>query len=127
MLDEGFERDRVLGYTRRGPHRADLDFRVEGVPVHERFSRGQQKLLVSALMVAQADVYRQRKGSSGLLLIDDLDAELDKKHVATFLEMINEIEAQVFVTTTDKELHINHKIADMKLFHVERGGIKEVL
>jgi len=127
MLEEGFERDKAVAYTRKGPHRADLDFRVKGVPVHEYFSRGQQKLLVSALMVAQADIYRQRKGSSGLLLIDDLDAELDNKHVSIFLEMINEIEAQVFVTTTDKGLLGDHKINDSKLFHVEHGSIEEVL
>ena len=126
-LDEAFERDRAVGYTRKGPHRADLDFRVNGVPVHEYFSRGQQKLLVSALMVAQADVYRQRKGSSGLLLIDDLDAELDKEHVEIFLAMIDEIEAQVFVTTTNKNLLATHKTNGYKLFHVEHGCIEEVL
>ena len=52
MLQEGFERDKQLGHTAIGPHRADLRLRAEGVPVQDLLSRGQLKLLVCALRLA---------------------------------------------------------------------------
>ena len=43
------DRDLGLGYTRDGPHTADLLIKVAGVPTQECASRGQQKLIISAL------------------------------------------------------------------------------
>ena len=59
---EGFERDRQLGHTTIGPHRADLRLRAEGQSVQDLLSRGQLKLLVCALRLAQG-LYLRQHGS----------------------------------------------------------------
>ena len=66
------DRDRRLGTTTVGPHRADLVIRVDGVLARDRVSRGQQKVLASALILAQiralASLVDQRQTC---LLLDD--------------------------------------------------------
>src|SRR3990167_5657398 len=42
-----------LGYTLFGPHRADLDIKIQGVSAKHFLSRGQQKLLICAIILAQ--------------------------------------------------------------------------
>ena len=49
LLDEQLPRDLKQGYTAAGPQRADLRIKVDGVSAAERLSRGQKKLVVSAL------------------------------------------------------------------------------
>ena len=53
-LRAGRAQDRQQGHTRFGPHRADFVPRIAGQPPAEALSRGQQKLLVIALVLAQA-------------------------------------------------------------------------
>ena len=53
LLDEGWERDQQRGHTQLGPHRADLRIRVNGIVADEILSRGQKKLTVCALKLAQ--------------------------------------------------------------------------
>jgi DNA replication and repair protein RecF len=73
QLEAFIEQDAERGYTRLGPHRADLAMKYQGKPVKSVFSRGQQKLLVCAMTLAQV----RQLGHPGLLLVDDLPAELD--------------------------------------------------
>lgn len=53
MLERSFERDRMLTYTAHGPHKADFRIRADGAPVEDTLSRGQLKLLMCALRLAQ--------------------------------------------------------------------------
>ncbi|MBL1260383.1 MAG: DNA replication/repair protein RecF [Thiotrichaceae bacterium] len=127
LLQTSLEKDRVMGYTQRGPHRADISFKINGVPLHEYVSRGQQKLLVCALYIAQAALYSQIAGRGSIFLIDDLTAELDAKHVETLLSVLDELDTQVFVTTPDLTLLDRADLLESRTFHVERGVISEVL
>src|ERR1700733_8864820 len=45
--------DQDAGVTQVGPPRAEVAFRLDGAPVKDRISRGQQKLLASSLLMAQ--------------------------------------------------------------------------
>lgn len=55
ILEKNFERDQSLGYTFSGPNKADLRIKVNGTPVEDVLSRGQLKLMVCALRVAQGN------------------------------------------------------------------------
>ncbi|HHH36471.1 MAG TPA: DNA replication/repair protein RecF [Gammaproteobacteria bacterium] len=121
-LCRGMGQDRILGYTRLGPHRADLVMTVEGVAARERVSRGQQKLLVSALFLAQAAVYRRRCERRCVLLVDDVAAELDHDHRERFLELLKALDIQVLLTATEA-LDEAGKDLIQKRFHVEHGRI----
>ncbi len=100
VLDEQLERDRTAGFTHRGPHRADLLLSRERIPAADALSRGQQKLLVVALLVAEVQLWA-RQGLAPLLLIDDLPAELDPVHLRTVLHTVTDQPTQIFLTAID--------------------------
>ncbi len=126
QLAEVLPRDRHLGYTSRGPHRAEIGISSDGLSVMQSLSRGQQKLLVIALYLAQAAVLLQRTGQGCCVLIDDLPAELDASHRKRLSDLLAELGVQVFVTAIDPHRIDSTAWSDVKRFHVEQGRIAEV-
>jgi len=123
------EKDRELGYSRYGPQRADLVFKRNGAPARERLSRGQQKLLVSALVLAQAALVSEATGKPGTVLIDDISAELDARHCNNLMQSLLATGAQLVVTAIREDLipeqHRQKTVSHM--FHVEHGDVQEVI
>ena len=103
VLAQGFERDRNLGFTQQGPQRADLKVRLRGMMAADVLSRGQQKLVVSALKVAQGYLLRQQTERQCVYLIDDLPAELDRQHRQRLCRLLEQLNSQVLITSTDRE------------------------
>lgn len=126
-LDEDFEQDRMQGHTRKGPHRADLRLTEHGIAVQDKFSRGQQKLLVCALRLAQIRHLKDQLEQTSVVLVDDLAAELDTYHRGQLLALLAESGAQVFITTTEADLITPGIWSSQKVFHVEHGQIVEVV
>lgn len=127
ILDKAFEQDQRRGFTHYGPHRADLIVRASGVPAHEGISRGQQKLLICALLIAQARVHQQRNGKACVFLADDVKAELDQEHVKRIVGLLEGLDIQIIMTATERESLESHCHVDHKTFHVERGFVREVI
>lgn len=122
------EKDIMHGGTQVGPHRADLRIRLGRRPASEALSRGQTKMLVAAMLMAQGIFYREQRGGTCVTLVDDLPAELDAQHRRAVVELVSGV-GQAFVTGTDAE-HLlaacgdGHGDRPPKLFHVEQGWIK---
>lgn len=127
VLSEGFIIDSQRGYTRNGPHRADLLITYNNVPVEHCFSRGQQKLLVCAMRLAQISYLKQHSNIVSIVLIDDLAAELDIEHRNKLLNLLFLTDAQLFITATEKNAFQLPQDKDIKMFHVEHGNVKEVV
>lgn len=129
VLAESIERDKQLGYTHSGSHRADLRISIHGQPAAEILSRGQQKLLVCALKIAQGLVFQQMTGRKPLFLVDDLPAELDEKHRKRLAHWLDVMKTQVFITGVDKSDLLSSWAdkpnIDIKMFHVEHGNLAE--
>ena len=129
QLQDVFERDRRLGYTTIGPHKAELRFMQGKTPAIERLSRGQQKLLVSALYISEARVFVEHKQSKPVFLIDDLPSELDTKHMTILGRWLKQLESQVFVTGINSNEFTNvldkESLEQCKMFHVEHGCVVE--
>ena len=117
--------DREQGLTRSGPHRAEMAIEIGGVSAQQQVSRGQQKVLAGALLLAQAVYLKQTTGRQCLLLLDDLAAELDRGHLGRFLELVRESETQVFLTSVEKERLPVWSGANF--FHVEHGKIAKLV
>jgi len=119
------ETDRQHGFTHVGPQRADIRISCEGYKASEMLSRGQQKLVVCALKLAQGQLMREGGGASCLYLIDDLPAELDAEHCGLVAAALQDMEAQVFVTCVDEKEILSawplSSTADRAMFHVEHG------
>lgn len=126
-LQEGLETDRRHGFTRQGPHRADLTPLIGNRPAQERISRGQQKLIVTAMVLAQAALYQARRGAPCLFLIDDLASELDPAHRKTVLSHLRDMGAQLFMTAIEDRLVKDVEWPASRQFHVEHGEVSEVV
>ena len=126
ILAASYEQDARRGFTHHGPHRADLAIRVAGVSAHEHLSRGQQKLLICAMLIAQALVYRQHSQKPCIFLIDDLKAELDDEHVRRVMVLLKDLDAQIIMTATEKGTLEPYCPEGHKTFHVERGQVTDV-
>lgn len=121
-LFEGRVVDRKLGYTRFGPHKADLRFLNGDEQVSKVFSRGQIKRYVLALQVSLARSFEKLNKETPVLLIDEYSAELDEEARIEVLTQLKEYKGQVFLTAVEisKVLDI---LAGSKVFHVERGNV----
>ena len=126
-LEVGLDKDREQKYTRTGPQRAELLFLYRNRPVNECLSRGQQKLFVLALQVAQASLLRRLTQQTSLFLMDDLGAELDTENQRRVMCLLQSIEAQSFVTAIDDPGESDWNVDKISRFHVKHGFVSEVL
>lgn len=127
VLQDARERDREQGYTGYGPHRADLLVTMDGKPAVEQISRGQQKILVTALLLTQAGLFNLRTGKRCLLLIDDVAAELDRNHRQRLMQLLTGMDVQLFVTAIEPEALLAELGEEVKMFHVEHGNVQEIV
>ncbi len=118
-LDEGIERDLQQGTTQHGPHRADLKISYDERQARKLVSRGQQKLLASAMILAATDTAQTVVERPLLLLLDDPAAELDAESLGRLLDAVNGLGCQVVATSlTEGALETP---AGTRVFHVEQG------
>ncbi|WP_107852930.1 DNA replication/repair protein RecF [Oceanimonas marisflavi] len=126
VLEQGFERDASLGYTQAGPHKAEIRIKARGMPVQDLLSRGQLKLLVCAMRLAQGLYLKQQSGQDCIFLIDDFASELDQHKRGLLAARLKELQAQVFISAIDiSQLGDMITRDDSKLFHVKQGEITE--
>ncbi|MCC6312407.1 MAG: DNA replication and repair protein RecF, partial [Thermomicrobiales bacterium] len=84
-----------------GPHRDDLAFLAEGVDLGSYGSRGQQRLAVLALKLAETRLMTERAGEPPVLLLDDVLSELDAEHRMLLEAAATNVGAQLLVTGVD--------------------------
>ncbi|MDW6002397.1 DNA replication/repair protein RecF [Vibrio mangrovi] len=125
LLERNFERDKMLGYTFSGPNKADLRIKVNGTPVEDVLSRGQLKLMVCALRVAQGQHLTSLTGKQCIYLIDDFASELDSERRKRLADCLKATGAQVFVSSITRDQVNDMLMSDSRLFHVEQGRIEQ--
>jgi DNA replication and repair protein RecF len=119
-LRAGREGDTERGFTRVGPHRADLQILIGGREASLFGSRGQQKMTIAAMLLAQAELLEERRPGELVLLVDDFPAELDRDWRWMLWEAIEGLGAQTLMTATETALFPGKSEA---LFHVEHGRV----
>ncbi|MCC5813071.1 MAG: DNA replication/repair protein RecF [Ectothiorhodospiraceae bacterium] len=124
QLTEARRRERELGHTLYGPHRADLVIRAEGVEAQHWLSRGQQKVLVMALLLAQVERLAGASDWRPLLLVDDIGAELDAGHAEQVMQAIAASPAQTFVTAITRD---TVSVEVQRWMQVEGGRLQEMI
>lgn len=120
-LDDTFERDIFLGATQNGPHRADLKIDLSNKQARKLVSRGQQKLLASAMILAATKTVQSTLKKPLLLLLDDPAAELDLESVGRLMESVSSLDCQIVATCIDPG--VVQFPDNPKMFHVEQGSI----
>lgn len=121
-LKSSRDRDRRLGTTGSGPHRAELRIRLDAHGVRSRISRGQQKLLLASLLLAQSEEIHAATGTAPVLLVDDFAAELAPSFQEWLLAALQAYQGQSFITSFGDTDVL--KSASLQMFHVEHGQVE---
>jgi DNA replication and repair protein RecF len=123
-LAEGLERDRSRGSTLPGPQRADIHLRVGNRAARDSLSRGQQKLVAAAMVLALLQRLREQQPAPPTLLLDDPAAELDSHRLGLLVDLVSELDCQLIITALDPQTSLFG--APERVFHVERGIVSEI-
>ena len=133
-LNASREADLQRGTTLVGPHRDDFLIELESepnestiychsesdsqYPDHEAGtfrevarsygSQGQQRTIALALKLAELELIRHLTGRAPIVLLDDVTSELDYKRIGHLLEVLQNLSAQTFITTTHAEPLVHH-------------------
>lgn len=95
-VDQDLER----GFTTHGPHRDDLVFRRAEHDLRAYGSRGQQRVALLALLLAERTHIGSVRGTFPLMLLDDVMSELDASRRGALTQQLL-AEGQSLITTTD--------------------------
>jgi DNA replication and repair protein RecF len=128
-LENSLSTDSEQGYTHVGPQRGDIRVLIEGRLAADTLSRGQQKLVVCALKLAQGQLITEQGTGSCTYLVDDLPSELDSEHGQQVCRHLARMDAQVFISCVDKRDITALWPMDTKpmaMFHVEHGVVQPV-
>ena len=129
-LEFDLSKDRRYGFTTSGPHKADLHFQFDGIDAADILSRGQLKLFICALKIAQSRLLYRSTDQHCIFLIDDLPAELDAVNREKVCTLLAELQDQIFISSIEEEsllpsiLSGSQKwMSQVKVFHVKHGTI----
>lgn len=100
-LQSSLTQDLHNGYTGKGIHKDDWQFKLFEKNAKRMASQGQQKSLLLALKLAQYQFLAGTIGEKPLLLIDDICDRLDENRLRRFLHLLNSGPyGQVLITDT---------------------------
>ena len=109
-LDRNYQIDLDRGYTQSGPHRDDFSFDNLAFPSVDKNlanwgSRGQQRLAVLALRLAQINFIETSSHDTPVLLLDDIFSELDSIHQHLVVSLCHQYQT-IFTSSDDLSLNI---------------------
>ena len=126
-LDESFSSDRARGFTQVGPQRSDLAFILDGIAARKLMSRGEAKLFVAGIILAQAAHLVETTDLKPVILVDEVASELDEESRQRVFAELACLDSQTFVTTVSRGLVDNGAWPPDAVFHVERGMTRAVV
>jgi len=97
--------DRNAKHTLEGPHRTDLGVlhKEKSIPAI-LCSTGEQKALLTGLILSHARLTGELSGMKPILLLDEIAAHLDVHRRQTLFNILDDLGAQTFMTGTEKAL-----------------------
>ncbi len=127
LLELARDRD-DRGPTEKGPHRDNIQLFYNGFSVFEYGSLGQQKMGFLALVFAYIELFRYKKHSYPIILIDDVSGELDGRRWENLLNFFKAQDFQVVMTTANEsfknQLVEVWREKNLRLFCVKDGLLK---
>ena len=107
--------------TSIGPHRDDIDIKINGISARSFGSQGQKRSAALALKLAESAVISEITGQTPVALLDDVMSELDISRQNYILNHIKDW--QVFITCCDVANFENLKKG--KIFEIKNGKLVE--
>lgn len=81
-----------------GAHRDDFEFKLEEREARAYASQGQSRSILLAIKLASIDLIEEKRKTSPVVLLDDVDSELDEKRRGDFFEYISSSNRQVIIS-----------------------------
>jgi DNA replication and repair protein RecF len=104
-LRDGRARDRAAWRTLIGPQASDLAVRHGPKDMEAaKGSTGEQKALLTGLVIAHARLVRSMSGIAPIVLLDEIAAHLDPRRRAALYDGLGELGAQVWMSGADAAL-----------------------
>ncbi len=122
QMKESLASDLMRGVTQIGPHRDDVVFTLGERPLTRFGSRGQQRLAVVALKLAEADFMAAVTGLRPVFMLDDVLSELDPDHRTSLIETVRNNGSQLLVTATERSLLEVDELRDLRLVELTAPG-----
>ena len=123
-LAERLDSDLERGFTGHGPHRDDVGFRRENRELRSYGSRGQQRLGLLALLLAEREELADAHGSAPLLLLDDVMSELDATRRGRLVDLLRR-DGQSVITTTELDHVPGGEESDVTRIEIEDGQVRQ--
>lgn len=125
-LQENYQKNKAnemrKGTTLSGPHRDDIEFKLNGKNAHLYASQGQQRSIALSIKLAEIQLVHHLTDEYPILLLDDVMSELDHERQSALLNYIHG-KTQTFITTTDLEGISWDIIKQPKIYHIQSGKI----
>ena len=118
-LKENRKEDIINGSTSVGPHRDDLLFTINDIDVRNFGSQGQQRSVMLALKLSEAELMEEISGEKPIALLDDVMSELDPHRQDYILNHIKDW--QVFITCCEPSTI--ERMEGGKTFNIDGGKI----
>jgi len=118
-MEKSLEEDIKLRTTTRGPQRDDIELMVDGINIRKYGSQGQQRTAALALKLAELELIKADKGTTPVLLLDDVLSELDPDRQRFLISSLSGI--QLFITTTEVADEVKEAFPEGKIVEIENG------
>lgn len=122
---ERYRSDILSGTTQYGCHRDDIKFYKNNEDFETTSSQGEMRMLSLSIKLALADMLKNMKGESPVVLLDDVFSELDKNHQNRLLSVLDK-SMQIIITTTDILKLGKLALDNAKVFMINHGTVKEI-
>ena len=106
--------------TNIGPHRDDLVFLKDGLPIKAYGSQGENKTLLIALKFCESQYLKERLKEDPLLLMDDIFGELDRGRINNLINYLPSI-GQTFITTTLRDKFGGSGLKNPAYIQIDKG------
>ena len=120
-LKKSRREDCHTGNTSAGPHRDDLEFKINGISARRFGSQGQQRSAVLSLKLSEAELLYKKNEERPVILLDDVLSELDNSRQDFLLNRVEDY--QVFVTCCEESN--KEQLQKGKVFYINGGEVNE--
>lgn len=124
-ISNNIENEIYKGSSLYGPHKDDLNIKINNMECKYFGSQGQQRSAILAIKLAEIEIINTEIGEYPILLLDDVLSELDNKRKGYLIKYIKGIQT-IITTTDDNELKNLTKNFNKKFFYINEGKIGNI-
>lgn len=118
-LKKARREDSLSGVTTVGPHRDDIEFKINGISARAFGSQGQKRSVAIGLKLASLSVFYELSGEYPVCLLDDVMSELDEARQNYILNHVKDW--QTFITCCDPSTVT--RLSSGKVFTIKEGRV----